>query len=145
MPTDFGNDFAPTWEGRPPGMSPEDYGLWQRWRLPQIHRYEKYNFNVRLIRDDPLPPNLPTNMIKMWKDNNAKRIDVLGWGGSTVDIIELRTSAGLSAIGQLIGYFRFLLAQPPSTSPLRMILVTDRADGTVRDAAEFSNISIEIT
>ena len=145
MAIDLGNDFAPTWPGRPPGMSPQDHTLWQRWRPKQVRRYEKYNFNVRLIQEHLLPPDTPPSMVKMWLDNNARRIDVLAWAPKTIDIVELRITSGLSAIGQLIGYYRFLLTEPPDTRPIQMILVTDFTDPSVHNAADFVGISVELT
>lgn len=144
MGIEFGNTFAPTWAGKPPGASPEDYRIWQIWRPREFRRYDKFNFNVRLTRHLILSPELDDKIRKMAEFNAAKRIDVLGWRSGGVDIIELRDNAGLSAIGQLIGYFHLFKRDFPRALDVNMILITNHLDPDVKSTAEQVGIGLEL-
>jgi len=143
MGIELGNDFAPTWAGRPPGISPEDYDIWKVWRPRNFKRFDKLNFNVRLFRPLTLDPGLPENIKRMAEFNAAKRIDVLGWCAGAASIIELRNNAGLSAIGQLLGYNKLFRKEFPDMSQVKMILVSNRFDPDVSETAESLNIDVE--
>lgn len=142
MPIEFGPDFAPTWAGRPPGISPEDLVIWRKWQPKILGLYDRINFNVRLIHPVPLPPGTEPKIQKMADFNAARRIDVLGWGPTTIDIIELRAHAGLSAIGHLIGYMTIALTLRDWPKPLRMILVTDSISADIIPAVRAMSITI---
>lgn len=144
MAVEIGPRFAPTWGGIPPHLSPEDLALWRRWRPLHERDYEGFHFDVRLITPQALPPDLEPNIRRMWLMNTAKRIDVLGVKRDRLDIIELRDNAGLSAIGQLLGYWARLSKEPIVDRPLHMLLVTNRLDPDVVEAARLHSIEVEI-
>lgn len=140
----YGIDFKPNWPGKPPGLSPLDLIIWQQWHPQNFHKYTKFNYNVKLIRNLDLPPHLTPEMIKMWRETTAKRIDVLGWSTTTLEIIELRDSAGFSAIGHLLGYYHFLLRELETTLQIKPVLITNLADTDVAAAADFAGITVRL-
>jgi hypothetical protein len=144
MTIEFGQNFAPTWAGKPPGISPEDLDIWKRWRPREFKRYERFNFNVRLMRPIQLDPDVEDNIRRMAEFNAAKRIDVLGWGKASIDILELRNNAGLSAIGQVLGYRKLLQRDLADPRPIKMIIITNRDDPDVVETAEATGITLEV-
>lgn len=91
-------------------MKPYDVAIWERFiaKYPNIFSEVEYDLTL-----GPRPPFLkgePPEMVKSWTMLNQKKIDVVGFAGSEVHIIEVKPSAGASAVGQLLNY-KFLYLQ----------------------------------
>lgn len=132
METLLGPEFAPTWAGSPPGMSPADTRLWQNWRVLYAPQYRRLWYNVRLILPVPTPPGTPPEIQRAADLNAAKRIDILADAGDHLDLIELRDSAGLSALGAVLGYKAMWDLNPPLDLPVHLVIVSNKVDAGLR-------------
>lgn len=131
----LGPEFPPTWSGRPPRMSDEDYRIWLRW-WPTVQQFAlRMWFDVGLGTVDSIPPGTSAELTFMWERNNQKRADAIIEGLTDILLVELRHAASLNAIGRLLGYLDLLQADNPWTKPIVALLVTDREDRDVRATA----------
>lgn len=138
----LGTKFTPEWEGVPPHMSSGDYFIWQRY-LP-LHReeYKAFYYDVRLIPDMEIPEDVAPELARMWRFNNAKRIDALGITPTEVRIIEVRVNAGAGALGAIEMYLDLWQQNPPLPLPVRGIIMTERPDPTMADMAKRRGIEV---
>jgi len=93
-----------TWPRRPDGLLVDDLGVWHRWRATRADAYSVFAFNVRLqTHPPPLPEDTPT--ARAFIDALARRADVVAFHrGDAVDLIEINTTPGPNALGQLLLY-----------------------------------------
>ena len=115
-----------------PAMLPAEIAVWRAWLRLHQGEYDRFDYNERVGPGfDPggaVPDYIRTMSIK----NTRKRIDVVAWQGSQPLIVEVKDRAGLSAIGQLLGYRVHWRLEHPQDTPPKMLLVANRlADGMV--------------
>lgn len=125
---DLGPSFAPTWPGRPPGMSSGDRYLWRRFLAAHAGLYDQFYYNVRLYLHDESVSISSPELQAAWRALDAHRIDALGVRDGVVEIIECRLGAGPGALGSLLTYQTIWLMhdEPPVPGSPVAVLVTDR-------------------
>jgi len=128
MEIHLGNRFAPSWAGVPPHMSSGDFPIWQRYLHEHAGEYEAFYYDVYLVPDLVIPDGLAPELVRMWKLNNAKRIDALGVRSDGVEIIEVRVAASAGALGAIQMYLDLWKLAPALSGAVRGTIITDRAD-----------------
>jgi hypothetical protein len=109
-------------------MKPADVALWERFmqQFPNMYDFVQYDVPVGQVPSHALDPvsNTGRTAEMLYK----RKIDVVAFKGEQIDIIELKPSAGLSAIGQVNGYRTLYMRDysPPVTP--KAIIVTDSVD-----------------
>lgn len=136
MALNLGPEFSPSWPGRPPRMSQEDYQIWLRWWPTVQHLALRMWFDVGLGAGRPIPEGTSTELTFMWERNNQKRADAIIETNDTIWLVELRDKASLNAIGRLEGYMDLLEQENPWGKPIVAHLVTNQEDRDVRASAE---------
>lgn len=109
-----------------PHMKPNDIAIWERFisAYPDAFENVQYDFHV----GDPPPFNplmddgTDTNQDLLYK----LKIDVIGHAPGRVDIIEIKPSAGPSAIGQIKAYRTLYVRDETPTDTVGMIIITDK-------------------
>src|SRR5574341_2246525 len=87
-----------------PGLLPREIIILREWLRLHERDFDRFGYNVRVGDGFDPGPGFSDDVRKQAIDNSKKRIDAVGWQGSSVLLIEVKDRAGLSAIGQLIGY-----------------------------------------
>jgi hypothetical protein len=136
MPTTLGEPYQKTWEGYPPHMSAEDFGIWQRYKTDALKDINLMYFDVGLGGQTQVPPGTPTEYAIMWLRNTQKRADVVFDAFTEWRIIELRHNATGAALGRLLMYKDLFLLDPPDNRPVKLYLISDRNDQDVKITAE---------
>lgn len=113
----------------------EDWQAWAPFMQKHGDRWTDYAYNVRLFTGNEPPADATPELAKMWRDNTAKRIDVVGHNADGFTIFEARQFAGWSAVGQLMGYRDLWRLNYPELDVAELYLVTERCDDTVRALA----------
>src|SRR3990167_9230581 len=96
------------YEKRPwyPNMRPEDVAIWERFIDKFPDEYQKVSYDVLVGSPPPFDTNVNADGsgddVRLYK----KKIDVVGFRQGVTDIIEFNPAAGMSALGQIIGYVR---------------------------------------
>ena len=108
-----------------PHMKPRDIEIWERFiaKFPDAYQAVQYDFHV----GDP-PGFNPLYDDGTDKNQDALyrlKIDVVGFAGNTIDIIELKPSAGPSTIGQVKGYKTLYIRDENPKEQVNTVIITD--------------------
>lgn len=110
---------------------------------------EKWGFQFTSLFYDCLlggptltPEDAKDPLKRMWRANNAKRADAIATTASELWIIEVAADPGLRSIGQLAVYHTLWLRDPVIQMPERMVLVCDRIDPDLLDAAGMHSVLV---
>jgi hypothetical protein len=135
--------YPTSWPRRPDGLLVDDLGVWSRWRTARADSYAVFAFNVRLQTHRPtLNEDTPT--ARAFLDALARRADVVAFHkADAVDLIEVNTSPGPNALGQLLLYrslWTKLYTEPVAT--LRLIAAA--VDPELADALHEHGIALDL-
>jgi len=144
MPTDLGRSFPIDWAGDPPHMLPPDVPVWYRflhkWGFQFINLYYDCLLGGPVLTDlekkDPLK--------RMWRTNLAKRADAIAELENELWIIEVSADPNLRYLGQLQTYRALWLRDPLISKIERLVLVSERVDPDVLDAAGMYGVLVFI-
>lgn len=125
-----------------PHMKPNDVAIWERFITAYPDNYDYCQYDV-LVGSDPafdttVTPDTGGDAWKLYQ----KKIDVVGFKGERIDIIELKPSAGASAVGQVLMYKKLYKKDyTPPTEP-RCIIITDKVNPDTSEFAEDSGVKV---
>lgn len=121
-------------------MLKPDVPVWYRW-------VEKWGWQVHklwydcLLGGPELTPEEEKDPLKvMWRENLAKRADAIATTDNHIWIIEVSLDPGLRAVGQLQVYHTLWLRDPKIALPEQLLLVCERIDKDILDAASMHGI-----
>ena len=87
-----------------PAMLPLEILVWRAWlRLHQVE-YDRFDYNTRIGPGYDPGATVPDYVRSQALAVTRKRIDAVAWQGSQPTVIEVKDRAGLSSVGQLMGY-----------------------------------------
>lgn len=123
-------------------MGPNDRALWERFisKLPDAYTQVQYDVPVGSVPEHSQQSIVDggANMSRLYK----RRIDVVGYIADQRDVIELKPRAGMSAIGQVLGYKHLLERDEPFTGTTKAVIVTDHVDADVAEYASTHGVAI---
>ena len=128
MPTDIGKYYSPTWRGKYPHMLREDYDLWNRFLDKYAPEILKVYYDVRVGQGGAIAQGETDKWTEMYRAVTAKRIDALVEFENEVWLVEVATSPGLRAVGQLATYLTLYALDPKIPKPTIPILVCSDLD-----------------
>ena len=106
--------------------------------------YGQIDFDVRVgLGEDP-GHNFPDYIRHMAIHLSQRRIDAIGFTPDHIDIIEITTRAGLTALGQLHAYPELYRQTFFPSLPLIPVLVTHQFEPDVQPLYESANIRIHV-
>lgn len=108
-----------------PHMRPEDVAIWERFIEANPDAYEKVQYDVPVGSAPEFDTNLGDSPNSTALQLYLKRIDVVGFKGGRVDIIELKPRASAAALGQVLGYVELYKRDISMTPAPRPVLMTD--------------------
>jgi hypothetical protein len=106
-------------------MSQEEKSIWLRFLQDGGTTFGPFTYDVRVGDGIELPAGASGYAIRSAAALTTKRIDVLFRHQGAFVIVEVKRRAGLSAVGQLIGYRDLFQRSPGLRDPVHMLLVTD--------------------
>lgn len=135
MPTDLGKKYSLDWRGNPPHMLERDVPVWYRflekWNSGFLNLYYDCLLGGPLLDDEEKKDPLK----RMWRINLAKRADAIVELENEVWIIEVSADPGVRSIGQCHVYRSLWLRDPPINKLEKPVLVCERIDPDLLDAA----------
>jgi len=123
-------------------MFPGDVPLWERFLRLQGKEFRKFEYDVKVGRGIEAPPDWAEQYRKATRILSLKRIDVVGYKDNQVWIFEVKPDAGLSALGQLIGYRTLWLRERKEPPYVILALITDRLNEDERYLFEQHGIKL---
>lgn len=111
-----------------PAMQVDEILVWRGWLLTHQTLYDRFDYNVAIgIAQDPGPAH--TDAIrKMAILIRSKRVDAVGWRGTTPYIFEVKRRAGPQNVGQLVIYQHWWPQPFPGAPAPQFVLVATDAD-----------------
>lgn len=89
-----------------PHMKPEDVVVWERFITKNPDFFDTVDYDVALGEGAPQDPSLPENIARDGKILTQKKIDVVGYKGNDVSLVEVKPIANMRGLGQIITYFK---------------------------------------
>lgn len=124
------NDNLIRWYERQYGpfvhMSQLDKAIWLRYLMAGGSQFAPFIYDLRVGDGVKMPTGSTDFDIRAALALTTKRIDAIAFHANRVRIYEVKQRAGLSAIGQLVGYKTLHDLAFPSSSVSEMWLITDR-------------------
>ena len=123
-----------------PHLLKVDVPVWERFLDYHGHNYNHFEYDVRVgLGRDP-GPEVGNNIRQMALDLSLRRIDAVGHKADVIHIIEITTSAGMTAVGQLSSYPTLYRATFNPTIPTTPLLVAERLQSDIETALNAANI-----
>jgi hypothetical protein len=127
-----------------PALLPPEIAVWRAWLRLHQAEYDRFDYNARVGPGFDPGPAAPDYVRTAAIAITRKRIDAVAWQGNTPLIIEVKTRAGFSAIGQLVGYLVHWRLEHANAPDPRMLLVAGRLAPGVEDVLKHLNIPHEL-
>jgi hypothetical protein len=108
-----------------PNMKELETAMWNKFLLKFPNAYDNVIYNLKLGEGANIPEGTEENLARGFTELTQHKIDVVGFLGNKVDIIELKTYAGTAAVGQVIGYRELYMKFIDPNSNPNLIIVTD--------------------
>lgn len=108
-----------------PHMMPEDVAIWERFieKFPDAYDKVQYDLNVgkipSFITDEPEEAQRKQAILYQ------RKIDVVGFKGTDIDVVELKPRAGTSSLGQVKGYVQLYIRDVNQASRPKPVVITD--------------------
>lgn len=125
-------------------MAPADIPLWEAFLRQYGANYDRFVYDTQVGEGTPPPPDIPEFAKKDWQDLTKKRIDAIGFKSTAVEIFEVKPRAGLTALGQLLGYKQLYTQSFPISGPITISLITSMLTPDERSVYDRYNIKTYI-
>ena len=125
-----------------PHMLPHETRVWDRYieehGLPEgVVEYD-YHLGEGVTPD----PSWPEWMVRMVKQLSTHRADVIVIRPREVVIVEVKSIAGMGAVGQLLGYEALWIRQEGMERAVRLLLVCERVEADMLDVFGFYEVEV---
>lgn len=127
-----------------PHMGKEDAAVWSRYIAAFPDKYESVTYDEKIgfvpafvLKDEARIGGDIANLY-------YRKIDVLGFGGDAVDIIEVKPRAQFATIGQVLGYMALWKEKHGDVTDVEPIIVTGDAPLDVRIVAEQQGVTVVV-
>lgn len=121
-----GRRFPPSWRGRYPHMREDEMALWNRFLDRYGDGFTSFEYDARLGAPSGAARGFDAGTVAVFEALTKLRVDAVGYGPEEVWLFEVMPSAGLSAVGKIIGYRDLFVAERRPALPVRLGVVTDR-------------------
>lgn len=145
MSTIMGKTYATDWKGQPPHMLRQDVPVWYRFLDKWGFMFKHMWYDVLLGGPALTPSQLNDPYWLMWRANTSKRADALAETETELWIIEVATTPGLRAVGQLLVYQSLWIEDPKITKPEILVLVCRDVDTDLISSAARVGIHTYVT
>ena len=109
-----------------PHLGPEDTAIWSRFIEKYPDYYKSVDYDVKVGEGRDYSGLLEDEYSDDLKYLSKKRIDVVGFRENEIHVIELKPSAGLSAIGQSLGLANLYREIAPADKRVLPVVITNQ-------------------
>lgn len=127
-----------------PHLKPRDIEIWERFILayPDAYKMCQYDFGVGDIPD--FIKNASSKEGQAMQELYRLKIDVLGYTDDHIDLIELKPDAGMSAVGQVLGYVELYKTEQTPKLTIMPTIITNVERLNVRSFCERMGVKLFI-
>lgn len=134
-----------------PGLVPVEAALWRAWLREYQQDFDSFEYNVLVGVGSPLPANRGTGNAELdaaleraWLLSTQRKIDALGHRGADATIFEVKESATMGALGQLLVYDDLLPAARAGLAQTELALVCARLPRDLAGAFEAAGVQVYV-
>ena len=109
-----------------PHMKPADVAIWEEFIEQNPKAYETAIYDQAVGEGAEIPEGTQDNMARDFKILTQWKIDVVGFFQDQIHIIELKPNAGISALGQVLGYANLFKKTFKPVGTVTPVVITDR-------------------
>ena len=106
-----------------PQMTANESLIAHQWLMANADNFDDVEFNVRVGNALELGPGFDPAIQRQAALLSQKRIDIVGFLGNTVTIVEVKLRISLSALGQLLGYSLLWQAENPTVAGINLVAI----------------------
>ena len=110
-----------------PQMTVNESAIVRAWLTAHADEYDDVDFNVRVGTSLDLGPGYSDATRQQAALLSQKRIDIVGYKGADVTIVEVKLRVALSALGQLLGYSILWQVEHPETAHVNLVAIGNSA------------------
>ena len=104
---------------------PRDVPLWEEFLLQYGDDYDSFTYDLHVGAGTDPGPRLETNLRQMAIALTQKRIDAVALKDGLTTLFEVKPHAGLSALGQILGYGELWSADHTGSVKYDLAVVTN--------------------
>lgn len=106
-------------------MKPNDVAIWERFIEKYPDAYDTVQYDVAIGDIPAFMEQTSSPQGQAMRELYRLKIDVLGYKGSALDLIEVKHEAGASSIGQLLGYVELYKRDFEPSGVVQPVLITN--------------------
>lgn len=106
-----------------PHMQPEDVAVWERFLLKNPFYFDTVDYDVAVGQGAPQDESQPENIQYDGKILTQKKIDVVGYKGDTICVVEVKPIANMRGLGQILTYRKLYKDDHPEISDVNAMVL----------------------
>ena len=136
--------FPPSWRGRYPHMREVDMPLWNRFLDRYGDQFTEFEYDVRVGPASGAARGMDPQTVAVFEALSRLRIDAVAHRPGEVWVLEVSPHAGISKVGQCLGYRDLYVRDRAPVVPVRMGIVTDGFHPAVGEVFQVQGIEVWI-
>lgn len=118
--------------------------VWDSFRKKWGDRYSAFKYDVHVGQGKYITQGVRLSVTKGFQRLTQKRIDVVGFTGTGVDLIEVKDRGSWTALGQLVGYRQMWEKENTGVHVEGLVLVCASCDEDVQECLEAQGVKVFI-
>lgn len=127
-----------------PNMRELETLIWERFLAAHPNAYDEVAYNVKVGEGAVIPEGTEEAIAFDFKTLTQRKIDVVGFKGNAIDIIELKPYAGTGAVGQVKAYGILYKSTYDTAAQPNLIVMTDVEQRDTKTVAESEGVKLII-
>jgi hypothetical protein len=127
-----------------PHLSPAEAALWHKFIAKNPDAYERVAYDVKVGTAPDFVLQSDDETVRKQASLYRYKIDVIGFKGNQIDIIELKQSATMRAIGQVKGYRKLYVRDVDANARGEDIIITDLLLPDMEHLAAEENVKVVV-
>lgn len=127
-----------------PHMRDSEARIWDAFIDERGMPAGRISYDVRLGEGAAVDVSWPVWMTAMVKALSQKRADVVAETAEEITIFELKRRAGMSCLGQLLGYEALMVKERGGWKPVVLVAVCEDIEPDMREAFEYYKVSVVV-
>lgn len=123
-------------------MGPLETRVWDAYLEEHGMPEGRVDYDVHLGEGSPVEPGWPVWMVTMVRALSTKRVDVVAETRFGITIFELKRRAGLSCLGQLLGYEALMHTKTGGWKPITLVAVCEDIEPDMRETFDYYKVRV---
>lgn len=127
-----------------PHMKPEDVAVWQRFVVNNPAFFDSVDYDVPCGIGATPNPDHPINIQRDHIILTQKKVDVVGYNGNIVTLVEVKPIADMRSMGQIIAYHHLFTKCHPEHTIVNKMIVCGSIERELDEIFTENNIITEV-